>query len=179
MTKQKILAEFNRVAAAWLKELEATSQENLLIKPSEREWCLAELYDHVMRVARTYQIPNFNLSLSPEALRKKRKNIYGLVIFNVGLRKFNTKIRMQDFPAPLVKDFTPITRDKAELIADFEQFIEEVNSLEKILLSCEDRNKHYHPMFGDIKAKDWFALIAVHMIHHEKQKRRINDFVAS
>jgi hypothetical protein len=47
------------------------------------------------------------------------------------------------------------------------------------LLKSKRKNKHYHLMFGDINTKDWFTLIAFHMAHHEKQKKRINEFLES
>ena len=61
----------------------------------------------------------------------------------------------------------------------FKQFINEVNSLKMTLLKSKRKNKHYHLMFGDINTKDWFTLIAFHMAHHEKQKKKINEFLES
>ncbi len=172
MNKSKAIRKFNDRANRWLIDLEKFEENELAKNPAEDSWSLAELYDHVMRVARTYQIPNFRKSLTPETIRKKRKNKIGIAIFNLGIRK-QVKIKMQKFPTPLVENFTPEKRDKAELLSDFRSFIEEVNALKAVLMETSKNDKNYHPMFGDINAKEWFTLIEIHMAHHEIQRTRL------
>lgn len=176
MNKSKAIRKFNKRADNWLTDLEFLSEEELANNPAEDSWSLAELYDHVMRVARTYQIPNFRKSITPEAIRKKRKNKIGIAIFNLGIRK-QVKIKMQNFPAPIVEDFTPVKRSKKELIEDFKTFTREVNDLKETLMNTSKSDKNYHPMFGDINATEWFSLIEIHMAHHEVQRARISKSV--
>jgi len=54
MFKRDIVAAFKKISLQWITDLQTFSDERLYYKPSESEWCLAELYDHTMRVARTY-----------------------------------------------------------------------------------------------------------------------------
>ncbi len=129
-----------------------------------------------MRVARSYQIPNLKISVTDLAKRNKRKNKYGLAVFDLGYRK-NIHMKMEDFPKQLVTDFTPRKQNKAELVNDFIAFIKEVNELEEILNRSNKGNKHYHPMFGDINTKDWFALIELHIWQHDKQKQKIKRYL--
>ena len=160
----------------WLRDLEAIEEQKLFINPSDNSWSLAEIYDHVMRVAREYQIPNLKTSLTDQARRKKDKNVYGLAIFNMGIRK-NVKMRMESFPQPLVEAFTPQKRNKTELVQDFKKFIQEVRALEDLLNSSTKKDKHYHPMFGDINTKEWFALIELHIWQHDKQKKKVMGYL--
>ncbi len=178
MTKStnKLLNLFNRKAVSWLDDLKKMDEELIHIKPSEKSWSLSEVYDHVMKVARSYQIPNLKQSLTSSAIRKKRKNKYGVAVFNLGVRK-NIHMKMEEFPAPLVEAFTPIKRVKKELVEDFFSFIEEVNALEKILENSSNQNKQYHPMFGDITTKEWFALIELHIWQHDKQREKIKSYL--
>jgi len=88
-------------------------------------------------------------------------------------------MRMENFPKPLVEAFTPIKRSKSELIKDFRLFIEEVNNLEEILDKSTKKNKQYHPLFGDISTKEWFALIELHIWQHDKQKKSIMEFLTT
>lgn len=176
MNTTKLLALFNKEIKIWLKDLEDLDEVQLFINPSEKSWSLAEVYDHIMRVTRTYQIPNLQKSMTSEAARKKRKNKYGLAVFNLGLRK-NIKMKMETFPQPLVSDFTPQKRQKSDLLQDFKLFIKEVNDLEPLLHQSTKLNKQYHPMFGDINTKEWFALIELHIWQHKKQKKRILEFL--
>ena len=115
-------------------------------------------------------------SLTAYAERKKGKNKYGLAVFNLGIRK-DIKMKMETFPQPLVEAFTPQKRDKAELLQDFREFIDEVNNLEELLDQSTKKDKQYHPMFGDINTKEWFALIELHIWQHKKQKKGILEFL--
>lgn len=78
MDNKKILNKFNKKANEWLVDLRMMDEEVIQIKPSETSWSISEVYDHVMRVARSYQIPNLKKSITELAKRKKRKNKYGI-----------------------------------------------------------------------------------------------------
>ena len=58
MDAKKMLNKFNRKANEWLVDLRMMDEEIIQIKPTEKSWSISEVYDHVMRVARSYQIPN-------------------------------------------------------------------------------------------------------------------------
>lgn len=175
MNRLKLIKKFNLRVNRWLLDLNAMSESSLEINPRSGSWSIAEVYDHIIRVARTYQIPNLKKSITEEATQKKRKNMLGYAIFNIGIRR-KVSIKMEDFPLKLVEDFTPIKKNKAELVLDFKKFIKEVNELEAVLLADKKR-KQYHPMFGDISTLNWFALIEIHMQHHENQKNKIKKHI--
>ena len=176
MDAKKMLNKFNRKANEWLVDLRMMDEEIIQIKPTEKSWSISEVYDHVMRVARSYQIPNLKESITESAKRKKSKNKYGIAIFNLGYRK-NVHIKMEEFPKPLVEAFTPSKRVKNDLINDFLSFIKEVNELQDILEKSGKENKQYHFMFGDINTKEWFSLIELHIWLHDKQKAKIKRYI--
>lgn len=179
MNSLKKIAKFNTAANTWLADLENKSAEEILINPSLGSWSISELYDHIIKVGRSYQIPNLKKSITAQAERKKGKNVKGIIIFNLGIEKLPVKVKMEHFPDPLPKYFTPIKQNKSDLIKDFKRYIEEVNALKEIVLKSSRKNKQYHPMFGDIKTKDWFTIIVFHLYHHEKQRERIHTFLES
>ena len=152
MRTKALITRFNTRANEWLIDLKKSDSAFLLKKPTEDLWSLAEVYDHVMRVARHYQIPNLKSSMTATAYRKKRKNVKGFAVFNLGVRK-NVTMRLEKWPMPIVKAFTPLRRNKLDLIEDFSAFIKEVNSLESSLNQSTRKNKHYLPFFGDIATK--------------------------
>jgi len=176
MNTEKLLTRFNSKAQEWLSDLKMMDDALMHVRPDSKSWSLAEVYDHVMRVARSYQIPNLKKSLTVTAELRKRKNKYGIAVFNLGLRK-NIHMRMESFPKPLVEAFTPIKRAKSDLVQDFTSFVGEVNELEEILVKSKKENKQYHPMFGDINTKEWFALIELHIWQHDKQREKIKNYL--
>lgn len=176
MNKKKAIVRFVRTSEEWLNDLKNFKDEQIALKASENQWCLAELYDHIMRVARTYQIPNFRKCLSEGVRKPLAKNYKGFVIFDVNYLPY-TKMRMESFPTKIMNDFTPTIKPKQELIEEFESFIEEVKSLESELLSSHSSIKYLHPLFGWINATEWFRLIEIHTRHHLPQRERIKNFI--
>ncbi len=174
MFKRDIVAAFEKVSDQWITDFEVYSDELLYHKSSENEWCLAELYDHIMRVARTYQIPNFYKCINGVPESGKPKNAKGYLIFNLNILPYR-KIRMQSFPQNIVTDFTPQIRKRTELYADFEDFRKEVIQVSRELETVDYTIKNRHPFFGAINARDWFALIEIHMRHHHPQKKRLEN----
>lgn len=178
MNTTKLIIRFNQKAKEWMTELENYDERAIHLRPIEGSWSVSEVYDHVMRVTRSYQIPNLKSSLTESAKRKKRKNKYGIAVFNLGIRK-NIHMKMEEFPTSLVSAFTPVQRNKDELVQDFASFILEVNGLQDFLMKSNKRNKQYHPMFGDIDTTEWFALIELHMWQHDKQRRKLKSYLES
>ena len=74
MYTKKIVSRFNKKANEWLVDLRLLDKEVIQIKPTEKSWSLAEVYDHVMRVSRSYQIPNLK-ELVLCVLKMKHLNI--------------------------------------------------------------------------------------------------------
>lgn len=178
MKKNAAIEKFIKTSREWMEELKKFDDQSIALKPSENQWGIAELYDHIMKVARTYQIYNFHKCLREGVKKGYSKNYIGFVIFDLKYLP-NRKMRMESFPTKLVNDFTPILKSKNELIEEFAQFIEEVSSLEKYIVASDSSKKHRHPLFGWINATEWFRLIEIHMAHHLPQRKRISAFVSS
>ncbi len=176
MNVAKAIDRFDKLANDWLVDLKMWAAEILQINPDPKTWSLAEVYDHCMKVAQTYQIPNLKQSLTGAAIRKRSKNLVGVAIFDIEYRK-NVHMKMEEFPERLVQLFSPEKRDKADLVEDFTSFIQEVKSLEASVLRSKKSDKQFHPMFGDINTKEWYYLIEFHLWQHNKQKEKIKDYL--
>ena len=124
MNIKRTIARFDQLAEEWLEDLNMLEADIIHLNPNSTTWSLAEVYDHVIKVARTYQMPCLKQSLTEEASRKRRKNLAGIAIFDLVYRK-NVHMRMEDFPQRFVQQFSPVKRDKDVLIADFTAFIQE------------------------------------------------------
>ena len=176
MRIQKIYYLFDNKAASWLHDLEEVDGTKIQLRPAEKLWSFAEVYDHVMKVTRTYQIPNLKKSLTDTAVRKRRKSMQAMIVFHTTIRK-NVHLKLEKFPQDLIEKFTPVKRTKEDLLIDFKKFIQEVNDLKEIVNKSTSQNKQYHPLFGDITTKEWFALVEQHMWQHDKQMRKLKEFL--
>ncbi|NAS29510.1 hypothetical protein GTQ40_00860 [Flavobacteriaceae bacterium R38] len=168
------LKAFEKIAETWVTDLKNYTEDQLYIKPSEDHWNLAELYDHIMRVARTYQMPNFQKCLDNTGSEGPAKNIKAYLIFDLNFLP-RRKIRIASFPKEIILNFTPEKRAKQELIEDFNTFIAETRQYASFLDNYNSKAKNFHPFFGMIDAKDWFSLVEIHMRHHQPQKKRLES----
>ncbi|WP_027395751.1 hypothetical protein [Aquimarina latercula] len=163
---------FKRRSEKWHSDLQSYSTEKLYHKPLTNQWCLAELYDHIIRVAKTYQLPNFQKCIEGDIKKGKRKNSIAYLIFDLSIVPSRT-IKMESFPAKIVSDFTPKVLEREALENKFKEFIAETLSKEPLIKHSDKSLKHHHPFFGMINASEWFSLIEIHMRHHERQKKRL------
>ncbi|MEO1049288.1 MAG: DinB family protein [Bacteroidota bacterium] len=177
--KQRTYDRFVNTTSEWLKALEGYDAEHLKHKPAPDQWSLAELYDHLMRVANTYQIPHFLNCANNGTKRLSGKNYKGMVIFDVDYLP-GKKMRMENFPPDIVRDFTPVVKEKNILLKEFEGFIRMVqNDLQTKLMNADTNLKEYHPLFGWINAVEWFSLIEIHIRHHLPQRTRLEQAKAT
>ncbi|MCB0388781.1 MAG: DinB family protein [Winogradskyella sp.] len=170
--KDKNIIRFNKKAQEWLNFLELIDEDTVLKNPHPKSWSLSELYDHVVKVAITYQIPNALKEMTDERELKKAQNPFAFLLFDLNvLPRLN--IKMENFPPDLVAKFTPEKHSKAEVITNFKRLIELVHETAQQLNNVTKTDRTYHPMFGTITAKKWFRLIEIHLRHHDKQRFRI------
>ncbi|AXT51056.1 hypothetical protein D1818_09540 [Aquimarina sp. BL5] len=174
MFSKNPVAVFKKRSEKWYQDLQNYSQESLYHKPSSDQWTLAELYDHIMRVAKTYQLPNFHKCIDNDTRNGKPKNSAAYLIFNLNITP-SRNIKMESFPSKIVADFTPEILDRDILENNFKEFIAETISKESLVKKCDTKIKHSHPFFGMINAIEWFSLIEIHMRHHERQKKRLES----
>jgi len=176
MFKRNRLKAFDKIADNWFTDLKNYTDDQLFLKPSEDEWSLAELYDHIMRVARTYQMPNFQKCLDNDGTKGTPKNLKAYVIFDLNILSYR-KIKIASFPKDIILDFTPQKRAKEGLAEDFIKFIDEIKTHARSLNTYDKKSKNHHPFFGEINARDWFSLVEIHMRHHHPQKRRLEQLI--
>ncbi|WP_298541337.1 hypothetical protein [uncultured Aquimarina sp.] len=168
------VSTFKKRSEKWYLDLKNYNQESLYYKPSSDQWSLAELYDHIMRVAKTYQLPNFHKCIKNDIKNGKPKNGAAYLIFNLNIIP-SRNIKMESFPSKIVVDFTPEILERDRLENNFKEFITETVSMGDLIKNCDTKIKHNHPFFGMINAIEWFSLIEIHMRHHERQKKRLES----
>lgn len=174
MFKRNIVKAFKNTASNWLSSLKGYNTEQLYAKPSESEWCLAELYHHIMKVAWTYQMPNFYKCLHKRPVKGKPKNAKGYLVFNLNIIPYR-KIKMSSFPSEIEIGFTPEIKKREELISEFEDFIKDIITISDLLKTADLSVKNYHAFFGVINAQEWFSLVEIHMRHHSRQKKKLEN----
>lgn len=174
MLKAKAYYGFVTVTDRWLKFLEAQNGDLLIYKSDNIEWSISELYDHLLKVANTYQLYHFRRCLQAPLLKKGGKNLLGTIIFDWHYLPF-FKLQFETFPSSIRGNFAPENKPKELILEEFHEFIRAVKNMKPLLEKSKPDNKQHHPMFGWLNAAEWFYLIEIHFRHHERQKKKLKN----
>lgn len=174
--KAKAYHGFVTTMERWYQFLKDQNPELLTFKSEGIYWSISELYDHLMKVADSYQLYYFHRCVHAPEKRKFGKNLLGLLIFDFGYVPF-FKLKFETFPKSIRGNFVPENKPKEQLMDDFLEFTDHVRNMKPLLEESLLLHKQYHPMFGWLNAAEWFSLIEIHFTHHERQKKLISTLI--
>jgi hypothetical protein len=162
-----MLEKFESLATYYVKELDKYTIEQFRTKPSEEEWSLGQMYNHLL--AATYmQLDAIEKckTETPSVANKKTdmgEKVYIMWAFP------DIQIKVPDHPG-----YTPENRTtKEEVQEHFLELITIVKDIEPTLTSIPNDCKVEHPGLGYLNATEWFQLISMHFAHHLRQKERL------
>ncbi|WP_419875855.1 DinB family protein [Candidatus Pristimantibacillus sp. PTI5] len=177
MNTTTALQKFEEIANRYLLELECFSMEQLKCKPSDDEWSLGQMYQHLINSALYMHLRNLEQCLTQRedpAASAAEKTKEGAAIFDQG---GFPPIRIQVPPSP---QYTPQQPDsKDQLIEGLNAVIRRMKEIEPMLEKASAQNTAAHPRFGGLHAKEWFLLIEMHYRHHLLQLDRLKKWLES
>lgn len=172
ITTKEALQRFEETATYYIQELERFNLEQLKQKPSENEWSIGQMVQHLINSALYMQLRNIDqcLVLSQDPLVSHvGKTEDGAAIFAQGSFP---PIRIQ---VPPSAQYTPEQPEsKEQLIQGLHTVIQRMREIEPSLEKSFKLNTVPHPRFGGLCAEEWFLLIEMHYRHHLLQLERLN-----
>ncbi|NRD79918.1 DinB family protein [Bacillus sp. BRMEA1] len=172
MNTKEILKQFEQVATYYIEELSKYSPNEFTRKPSEDEWSLGQMYNHLIRTALYMQLGAIEKGLNGEAHEGGEKTEAGQHVYMAGTFP---PIRIKVPPQAGYTPKNPI--DKNEVKEGMLQLMEKMREVEPKLINIPENRKVEHPRFGYLNAVEWFQLIQMHFRHHLLQKERIDQFL--
>lgn len=173
MNATEALLRFEQSVHGYLHELEGFSMEQLKHQPSESDWSLGQMYQHLINSALYMQLPNIERCMTeiddsiPSTGVKTKE---GEAIFEQGSFP---PIRIQVPPSP---QYTPKQPEsKEELIQGLHAVIHRMKQVAPTLDMANKQNTVAHPRFGMLNANEWFLLIEMHYRHHLLQMDRLKE----
>ncbi|GAA4700491.1 DinB family protein [Brevibacillus fulvus] len=158
----------------YLIELEAIDMEQLQKKPSEEEWSIGQMYNHLIQSAQFMHLHNVDQCLAgggaaaDDAMAEKTES--GTEVFDRGSFP-PVRIRI-----PASPQYTPKQPEsKEELRAGFRSVVERMKRTESTLNKAPRSKKIHHPRFGALDANEWFLLVEMHYRHHLLQLERLKN----
>ncbi|MCU0428575.1 MAG: hypothetical protein MUF42_01260 [Cytophagaceae bacterium] len=156
------------IAKYWLKELEFYGENQFRKVTESSPWTIGQVYQHVSE-----DVLHSNAKILENVLQGKHesvggKNLKGWLVFsfsNFLWFKFKSEENYQpEQPESLTK-----AKDKMY------RYLKEMQRYAVLV----DKNagvtgKIKHPHFGYLNALEWYKVTHLHMVHHQKQKNKID-----
>lgn len=173
VTTKEALQRFEETVAHYIHELEPFSMEQLKQKPSDNEWSIGQMVQHLINSALYMQLRNVDQCLVPSEdslVSQAGKTEAGEAIFAQGSFP---PVRVQVPPSP---QYTPQQPEsKEQLIQGLHAVIQRMKEIEPTLGEASKQNTVPHPRFGGLCAEEWFLLVEMHYRHHLLQLDRLKQ----
>jgi len=174
-TAKSILFQFEKTAKIWLSAIDHYSEEQFIKKRDADTWSVGQIYNHLVNGTLSYTLQQVEQCLDgSKTERNGSKTLPGKLTFM--LQSF-PPIRIKVPPSEI---YTPKQPENIEVMSTgLEKLIVKMRETEKKLSGAGETRKTAHPAFGFLNAREWFQLIEMHFRHHLRQKKRLDNFLAS
>lgn len=162
------LGQFNETVGKWTAWLDDYTLEMLCREPQPGLWSLGQLYVHIIDDT-GYFIEQIKAALLTDADSEKEMHEDARAIF--GNNGFPDALLTG--PSTGVSIRQPQSKD--ELLQSLTFIKEEVNRLYAAYDFSVSKGKTSHPGFHFFSASEWLKFAEMHMRHHFRQKKRIDD----
>ena len=164
----QLLQRFNDTVGRWIGFLDDYTLEMLRQQPREGSWSLGQVYTHIIDDT-GWVVEQMKRSMESNADADKDMREHARII-----------LRNNDFPDTMIKGPStgkPIGQpaDKEKLSRDLVSILDAVNRLCTTANVAAATGKTGHPGLGYFTSLEWLQFAEMHMRHHLRQKRRIDE----
>lgn len=175
ITTKEALQRFEDTVVHYIHELDQFGLEQLKQKPSDSEWSIGEMVQHLINSALYMHLRNIEQCLVPsqdQPVLQTGKTEVGAAVFAQGSFP---PIRVQ---VPPSAQYTPEQpENKEQLIQGLHTVIQRMKEIEPTLVQAAKEHTMPHPAFGGLCAEEWFLLIEMHYRHHLLQLDRLKQML--
>jgi len=163
--------DFNTTIDQWIAALRFYSLDNLLAKPAEQSWSMGQLYNHLLNETNYFVLQMAECAAS-DAYANEQMSDEGKQMFDAN--RFPDQKIVGNLEAagrvPQPKNITSLRNDMLDLRR-------RMNEQWKMIANSNSPGKTQHPGLGFFNAMQWFQFSDMHMRHHFRQKKRIEDWL--
>jgi hypothetical protein len=166
------LEAFNQTIDTWIKFLDDYSLEELHRKPIAGSWSLGQVYMHII------EDTPWHIGQMREALAT-RENSGDEMHSNAVWMFENNQFPDMKIEGTATDENVGQPESKEELIQKLNEIKAEVNQLYHTNDFIASKGKTRHPGLLYFSALDWLKFTEMHMRHHLRQKKRIDEGLRS
>ncbi len=163
-----LIDDFNYTIDIWIKELKQYDFIQLCAKPSPKSWSLGQVYMHLIEDT-NYYIEKIKICVSTDNNENEEASPYAKTMF-----------LNNDFPDEVIEGAPANSRipqpgNKEQLMKCLVSLKDEMNNIEILISKSPFKGKTKHPGLNYFNANEWFRFAEMHLRHHLRQKKRIED----
>ena len=164
----RLLQRFNDTIGQWIGFLDDYTLETLRRPPGNDSWSLGQVYTHIIDDTR-WVVGQMRQTMDSDADFDKEPH-----------ENARSMLRNNDFPDTMIKGPStgkPIAQptDKAQLSRELNKIRKAVNDLYARANLAAAIGKSRHPGLGYFDSLEWLQFAEMHMRHHFRQKKRIDE----
>lgn len=169
-THKMVIEDFNHTIDFWIKELERYNFIELCTKPSPNSWSVGQVYMHL--VAETsYYIEQMKVCAS------NKDNAIEEASHDAKTMFLNNDLPDQIIEGAPLNANMPQPASKEQLLRCLADLKDEVNRDQRLIFESRFKGKTKHPGLNYFNASEWLQFAEMHLRHHLRQKKRIDDFL--
>ena len=162
------MKQFNYTIDKWISYLDQYTLEMLLQEPQPRSWSIGQVYTHIISDT-SYFVEQMKICLATDSNSGMEKHEDAKIIF--GKNEFPDMLLV----GPSTYSSVPKPETKEELLHGLLSIKNEVNRLNAEFSFEKSTGKTERPGFLFFSAIEWLHFAEIHMRHHLRQKKRIDD----
>lgn len=172
---EKIYKSIITISKYWISELDYYGKNQFKEKVKGEGWTMGQVYDHIVYGTYNFHLKHINdCVLRMNGSEVGKKNFRGKILFLMGGMP---PVRIKGLPA---SKYVPAQPENPEKFKDeFYKFLKVVHRASKEAGESELGYKTEHSVLGWLDAMEWLKLIEMHLRHHMRQKKRMDESLRS
>jgi hypothetical protein len=162
--------DLNQIIDFWINELAHYNFNQLCTKPSSGHWSMGQMYMHLVNDT-NYFVEQMKICVGTNDNMNEEASANAKKMF------FNNSFPDEIIEGAASNSLISQPGNKEELESGLSYLKNEINKVEKIISRTSFKGKTKHPGLNYFNAKEWLQFTGMHLRHHLKQKKRIDDFL--
>lgn len=168
MSNAAVFSAIKKICAAYSAKLETLAEDDFQTTPPIEGWSYSEVYDHIFDLS-LLSLDTMREAVKGHGEKKPTAFIVKVILF------FGMFPPAKKFKVPKRFDGRVKKINKTEAAIWIEQFMQQLVIDYAALEKADPAIKTLHPRFGYLNASQWFRVIQIHLNHHLKQLKRIEN----
>ena len=167
----RLIDNFNATISIWLTALDHYHFEELTEKPSTESWSLGQVYMHLVTETNFF-ITQINCCLSTNDNAEATLSPQGAALLQAN------DLPDEKIEGPPSNAFVVQPTGKQDLVMALSNVKASMNAAAAAMQPGNKNGKTKHPGFNYLSAREWMQFAEIHLRHHLRQKKRLDDFLA-